>query len=95
MLKTESISFLDRSMHSKTILLKKNTNLINEIRSYFLQTYQLYEKLFTVIREEKSFYTKPEPLRHPLIFYYGHTACVYTNKLYDAGIIKKRINEKY
>jgi hypothetical protein len=46
-----------------------------------LNTYAVYEKLFTYIKEEKSFYTKPEPLRHPLIFYYGHTASTSTSCL--------------
>lgn len=33
-------------------------------------------------------------MRHPLIFYYGHTAAVYVNKFLDHGIIKNRINAK-
>jgi hypothetical protein len=41
---------------------------------------------------EKAFYLRPEPLRHPLIFYYGHTATVYLNRLLDSDIIKKRVN---
>lgn len=32
---------------------------------------------------------RPEPLRHSLIFYYGHTAAFYFNKLVDNGIIKQ------
>ena len=38
---------------------------------------------------------RAEPLRHPLIFYYGHTATVYINKMIDKGMIKERVNPDY
>lgn len=66
-----------------------------EVKKYFLHSYYVYEKLFSLIKHEKSFYTKPEPLRHPLIFYYGHTSCVYINKLFDKGLIPNRINPQF
>ncbi len=28
-------------------------------------------------------------LRHPLIFYYGHVACLYINKFRVAGLLKE------
>ena len=31
-------------------------------------------------------------LRHPQIFYYGHTACLYINKLRVSGVLKKPVN---
>lgn len=31
-------------------------------------------------------------LRHPQIFYYGHTACLYINKLRVAGVLDKPVN---
>ena len=58
-----------------------------DIKTYFLHSFFIYEKLFSFIKDEKSYYTKPQPLRHPLIFYYGHTATVYINKLFDRGLI--------
>ena len=70
-------------------------NLKNEVKTYFLHTYELYEKLFTVIKNPSSYYTKPEPLRHPLIFYFGHTATFFVNKLLDKGLIRERINPSY
>lgn len=30
-----------------------------------------------------------------MIFYYGHTACVYLNKLFDKGLIAERVNPKF
>ena len=32
-------------------------------------------------------------LRHPLIFYYGHVATLYINKLRVAGLVKEAVNE--
>lgn len=34
----------------------------------------------------------PHGLRHPQIFYYGHTACLYVNKLRLSGVLEKAIN---
>jgi 5-histidylcysteine sulfoxide synthase/putative 4-mercaptohistidine N1-methyltranferase len=63
-----------------------------QIRRYFLQTYALYEELFTHIKEEKAFYQKSNPLRHPHIFYLGHTATFYVNKLTLANLLSTRID---
>ena len=38
---------------------------------------------------------RPEPLRHPLIFYLGHTATFYINKLIVAKITNQRINPRF
>ena len=45
--------------------------------------------------DERAYYIQAEPLRHPLIFYYGHTACVYINKMLDFRIIQERVNPEY
>jgi len=65
----------------------------SEIRDYFLKTYALYEELFSHIVDEKAYYEKADPLRHPLIFYFGHTATFFTNKLTLANLFQGRINE--
>ena len=83
---------MHRSMSCKTFLIKKHPALRQGIRDFFLETYSLYEQLFSVLAKEEVFYTKPEPLRHPLIFYYGHTASVYMNKCLDYRMIKERVN---
>ena len=66
-----------------------------EIKKQFLQTYELDEKLFDLLEEKKFIYEQPNTLRHPLIFYYGHTATFFINKLLIANIIKNRVNEQY
>lgn len=48
-----------------------------------------------MIAGHEAYYFRAEPLRHPLIFYYGHTAAVYINKCFDYGIITERINPDY
>lgn len=45
-----------------------------EIRDYFHHTFTLYERLCDCLADDSAFYKKAIPLRHPLIFYYGHTA---------------------
>lgn len=90
--KTETIP---ASLSSKTILIKEHPALRQSIRDYFLQTYAVYEKLFELLKGDAAYYLRAEPLRHPLIFYFGHTATLYVNKLLDHGTIKSRINPEY
>lgn len=63
-----------------------------EIRQYFHDTYDLDEALLEILRYDGSFYRRADPLRHPLIFYFGHTAALYMNKLILARLIDKRVN---
>ncbi|WP_133468671.1 5-histidylcysteine sulfoxide synthase [Paraglaciecola marina] len=65
-----------------------------EIRTYFEQTWDVYESLFSLINQDEAYYIRPEPLRHPLIFYYGHTAVFYINKLLLGQFIQSRENEQ-
>ncbi len=66
-----------------------------EIENYFLNTYTLFEELYEHIGEEKYFYEKSDPLRHPHIFYLGHTAAFYINKLILATLIQDRVNPEF
>lgn len=66
-----------------------------EIRSYFHDTFSLFESLFNVLKNDEVFYKKSEPTRHPMIFYFGHTAVFYINKLYMMGLLKERINPHF
>lgn len=64
-----------------------------EVLSEFHRVYDLYERLFDPLRDE-GFYKRADPLRHPLIFYLGHTACFYINKLLLAGAVKERVDPR-
>ena len=66
-----------------------------EIKKYFLQTFELDEKLFELLKDEKNIYEQPNKLRHPLIFYFGHTATFFINKLVLANILDKRVNKEF
>lgn len=63
-----------------------------EIKAYFNQTFDIYEALFDTLASDDAFYLRPCSLRHPLIFYFGHTATFFTNKLVLAKLLPERIN---
>ncbi len=65
-----------------------------ELRRYFHQTCELYDRLFALIRDDESYYERHEPLRHPLIFYFGHPAVFYVNKLIAGRLIPARIDPR-
>ena len=66
-----------------------------EIRDYFHATSDRYELLFEVLASDEAYYGKPIPLRHPLIFYFGHTATFFVNKLVLAGLLNERIAPRF
>lgn len=65
-----------------------------ELLDYFTQTFDLYERLFDCLADERAWFTKAIRLRHPLIFYYGHTAAFFINKLIAARLIDERIDPR-
>jgi 5-histidylcysteine sulfoxide synthase len=54
----------------------------------------LYEFLFSALVNEEAYHQVSEPLRRHMMFYIGHTACVYMNKLKLYGIAGTK-NEFY
>ena len=62
---------------------------------YFHSTFDCYEELFQVLNCDEAYYKKPISLRHPLIFYFGHTATFFINKLILAGLIQQRVNPRF
>jgi 5-histidylcysteine sulfoxide synthase/putative 4-mercaptohistidine N1-methyltranferase len=76
----------------------RNTNeldLRQQLRHYFITTFDRYESLFECLANDQAYYIKPISLRHPLIFYYGHTATFFVNKLLLTRMITKRINQQF
>lgn len=67
----------------------------NEIFAYFNATSDRYESLFETLVSDKAYYQKSIPLRHPLIFYYGHTATFFVNKLVLSGLLAQRIDPQF
>lgn len=63
---------------------------------YFDNSWTMMEVLFAGLRGEEPFYRPPvHGLRHPQIFYYGHTPVVYVNKLRVAGVLDGPVNQYF
>jgi 5-histidylcysteine sulfoxide synthase/putative 4-mercaptohistidine N1-methyltranferase len=65
-----------------------------QVRAAFHATFDRYESLFQLLQGDEAYYKKPIALRHPLIFYLGHTATFFINKFVLAGIDKRRIEPR-
>ena len=66
-----------------------------EILDYFEKTWTIDEKLYTQLKSDEVFYHRGDPLRHVLLFYFGHTAAFFINKLFLAKIIDIRVNPEF
>lgn len=66
----------------------------NELLTYFTQTWELYESLFDCLADERAYFNKAISLRHPLIFYFGHTATFYINKLMAGRYLDHRVDDR-
>lgn len=63
---------------------------------YFDNCWTQTEVLFACLQGEETFYRQPyHQLRHPMIFYYGHPAVLYINKLRVAGLLNEGIDPLY
>ena len=78
----------------KTTLLNQGSSeeKRQEILEYFHKSFDLYESLFECLANDDAYTRRANPLRHPLIFYYGHTAVFFINKLNVAKFIDERID---
>ncbi len=65
-----------------------------EIADYYNAVSDRYESLFQTLACDEAYYEKAIPLRHPLIFYYGHTATFFVNKLVLAKLLPERIDPR-
>jgi 5-histidylcysteine sulfoxide synthase/putative 4-mercaptohistidine N1-methyltranferase len=66
-----------------------------EILQYFQASWELDNRLYDSLKGDEAFYMRADSLRHPLIFYIGHMATFFINKLLLAGLITERINPKF
>ena len=77
-----------------TLYGKNTEDKRKEIKAYFQMCYKRYESLFNLISNEKAYFQKADPLRHPIIFYYGHTATFFINKFKLAKMLDERVDPK-
>lgn len=84
-------------MESRTVILNNGTeeSKRSEILDYFHRTFDIDTRLYDHLSGDAAFYLRAEPLRHPLIFYFGHTASFYINKLNISRLTDKRINPDF
>jgi 5-histidylcysteine sulfoxide synthase/putative 4-mercaptohistidine N1-methyltranferase len=66
-----------------------------EILACFRDSWETYERLFELLAVDEAYYRRADPLRHPLIFYLGHTAVFFVNKLLLAGLVDRRVNARF
>ena len=66
-----------------------------EIRRYFHASFDIEEKLYETLASDDVFYLRADPLRHPIVFYLGHTAAFYINKLNIGRILSERIDPRF
>ncbi|HET8598417.1 MAG TPA: 5-histidylcysteine sulfoxide synthase [Castellaniella sp.] len=64
------------------------------IRQYFLETFDRYESLFECLSGDEAYFVKPITLRHPLIFYFGHTATFFVNKMLLTRLVGRRLDQR-
>lgn len=79
----------------KSLGLNKCSKL--DIINYLTDSWQTEDLLFKSIINPETFYQNPDCLRNPLIFYLGHSAVFYINKLVILGLLQEsqRINSHY
>ena len=94
--KTEQLRPMPEQLFQRSPLLSGDdvATKREEIRTYFHTTLDRYEQLFETLHGNEAYFKKPISLRHPLIFYLGHTSTFFTNKLLLAGLITERINPR-
>lgn len=63
--------------------------------NYFKNAWEIEDILMQSLVGEDTFYLNPDALRNPLIFYLGHSAVFYINKLIRVNLLEKRLNPDY
>jgi hypothetical protein len=58
-----------------------------DVLAYFRNTWALTDTLFSALASDAAFYLIADKLRRPLIFYLGHPAALYINKMHQAGLV--------
>lgn len=92
---SECPGYANGKLHALPIVsLESSTR--DEVRDYFNNGWTLTEVIFSSLVGDEAFYRPPyHSLRHPFIFYYGHPAVLYVQKLKLAGLIQTGINEYF
>jgi 5-histidylcysteine sulfoxide synthase len=65
------------------------------VLAYYQRAWTLEDRLWQSLVGDEPFYLNPDPLRNLLIFYLGHTAVFYINKLRRVGLIQEALHPDY
>lgn len=65
------------------------------LMAYFENAWQLEDLLMKSLASDASYYSRPDPLRNPLIFYLGHTAAFFVNKLILVRLVDQPVRADY
>lgn len=65
-----------------------------ELFNYFQNSWHLSNILYSSV-DISAMYKSPDERRHPLIFYFAHSAVFYINKLVKSGLIDRGVNEHF
>ncbi len=82
-------------MNILTSPLKLDCCTQQDLLDYLQNSWELEATLLNSIIDEETFYLNPDPLRNCLIFYLGHSAVFYINKLKRVGLLTQSINDYY
>ncbi|HKA90305.1 MAG TPA: 5-histidylcysteine sulfoxide synthase [Haliangiales bacterium] len=66
----------------------------DEARAWVDEAWALEERLYSAVRDD-ALSLVADPLRRPLLFYLGHTASFFANKLRAAGLISDPIHDDF
>ncbi len=81
----------------RTVVLRDREprELREQMRRYLQSTFAIEERLYDQLASDAAFYLRADPLRHPLVFYLGHTAVFYVNKLIIGKVLNERVNPAF
>lgn len=84
---------IPQNLLASSFPLKLDSVKTTELKAYFQSAWFLYEWLFSGLAQESSEANsiQPNPFRNQLVFYYGHTAAFYANRLQKAGLLTESI----
>lgn len=66
-----------------------------ELLTYFDRAWELEDRLWQSLVGDAPCYLNPDPLRNLLIFYLGHSAVFYINKLMRVGLLQNCLHPDY
>lgn len=68
---------------------------LQEVWAYYNRAWDLENQLWQSLVGDDPFYFNPDPLRNLLIFYLGHSAVFYINKLIQVELIQEGLHPAY